>query len=356
MSPAHSETIEPRDDDTSREPSTRRRRGFLAPALIGLGVLLLALAALLPTLVLSQVKKTPLDPATTTSVAEGKGKIFDSATNSLKEYDNIQATRLVSIDTKASDGDIAVFQATLCVRSEPKTGAANECDMLKDPKLLSFSCDRVATKRYDAVAVNDKKYFENANNESSDCIDKDGKPIQYRDHQGLTYKFPFDVTPDGTYRMNDDNGGGSVKAEYQGKEKIQGVEVLHFVADFPASKTKIKGIFPGTVQNTVDYWVEPTTGMVIKGSQHQVQKFENGDTAADVQLDFTKDNVDKNIAKAKDSLGLLNIVKIWAPLGAGLLGLLLLAAGLILMKKQRDDRREDDDAYDYEPPAAYANR
>lgn len=328
----------------------RKSGGILAPILIGLGVLLLALAILLPTMVLGMVKKTPLDPATTTSIAEGKGKIFDSEAGELVEYDNIQATRLVSIDTKASDSDVAVFQATLCVRKEPKSGAPDECDLMNDPDILSFSCDRVATKRYEATAVNEEKYFKNINNESTDCEGTD-----YPEHNGLTYKFPFDVTPDGTYEMHDGDNGGAVKAEYQGKETIKGVEVLHFKAEFPEADTKIKGIFPGTIQNTVEYWVEPTTGMVIKGGQHQVQKFENGDTAADVELNFTEDNVNTNVAKAKDSLSLLNIVKIWAPIGAGLIGLCLIAAGLILRSKRRQDDEEDRE-YEYQPPAAYAGR
>lgn len=339
------------NEPTGAQHAAPRRRGLLYNLLIGLGALLLLLAALLPTVILNGVKKTPLDPAVTPSVAQGPGKIFDADSGQMKTYPEVTATRIVGIDTKASDGDVAVFQETLCLRLSPADPDAPCVD--SDPAFLSLTCDRVATDRVTGEAVNDKKYSEKKYNEP----EKDCAGTEYKSHEGLTYKFPFDTTADGKYMMNDGNSGGSVQAEYQGKETIKGVEVLHFKAEFPEADTKIKGVFPGTVQNTIDYWVEPNTGLIIKGMQHQVQKFENGDTAADVELTFTEDNINKNVAKAKDSVGLLNIVKLWAPLASGLLGLLLIGAGLTLRKKQRDDEIEDAESdYEYQPPAAYADR
>ncbi|GAB3303796.1 DUF3068 domain-containing protein [Epidermidibacterium keratini] len=319
----------------------KRPKIVLPAALIGIGALLIGLAILFPTVILDGVKKTPIEDTTNTSIAKGSGTIFDAESGELVEYNDVTATRLVTIDTQASDNDVAVFVATLCVRKTGEDGGDAQCNPDDDPEFLSYSYDRVATDRYSANAVNDSKYEETTTEGEVDGTK----------HEGLTYKFPFDVTPDGDYQVYNADAGGTTKAEYQGEEEIQGVTVYKFQVDFGEQDYQIQNTFPGTIRNVITYWVEPTTGLIIKGNQKQTQTFENGDLAADVDLTFTDENVNNSVERAKESLGLLNIVKLWAPLATGVIGLALVVGGVLILMKRRRGQKDEEPHDPYATPA-----
>lgn len=297
-------------------------RGFLVRSrvlgiiLAAVGVFAIVLAVLLPTVVVSGAKKTPLNLDSTT-VATGPGELLDTATGEVNTVD-ITATRTVRADSENSDGTNYVVDAFLCVQKV--TGPCKK--NIQDPDLLSLSFDRVAANRVTAEAVNEKKYQE-AINEDFDVK-----------HKGLTYKFPFDTTKDGNYSMFNNDLKDKYKAKYEGEEKIMDLTVYKFVVDTGDQDYLVKGVAPGTYRDIKTVYVEPTTGVIVKGVQDQTQTLEDGTVALKVKLTFTDKTVQDQVDLADSSLSKLNIVGLYAPIGAGVLGIACLVGGFLILRRK----------------------
>lgn len=296
-------------------------RRVFGVVLIGLGVFGLLFAGLVRFWVYPNGEKTPLD-LDIPIVATGPAQVFDATTGQLQQVE-LRADRTVKVDSQASDSKNVVVNERLCIviqRDNPPP-----CVPATDPRLLTYTTDRVASDRKSAQAVNDPKYGGNVNGDTT---------IK---HTGLTYKWPFHVKKK-TYQFFNPDVGVASPATYAGKEKIEGLMLYKFVSVTPTTEADVfKGV-PGYYTDTRTVWIDPVTGTIVKGNEHQVRQFRggslDGQTAVDLNLTFDQDTVKFQTKKAKDGRDLIDLVSFWLPLAGLLVGILALAGGVVLLLRR----------------------
>lgn len=310
-------------------------------ALAGAGVFLLGVALLAPLYAYDELAVVPLDQSTV-SVSEGPdATIFDIATQEEITVDLV-STRNVVGDVESSqaaseelDRDIAVWE-TLVYTDEP--GA--EIDQENPPR--SGTNDRVAFDRHTGEAVVCCETFtsSSADVESGEAI---REPI---DFEGLYYKFPFRAEQK-TYQFWDGSLQAAVDIDYQDTETIEGLEVYRYEQvieptdvgdiDAPASVFGIDEEGDVTLDriysNTRTLWIEPETGVIIRGQEDQlsVAEYEGEQVATltDVVIGYNEDTISENVDTYSSLATQLKIIRFWTPLVGGLLGALLLILGVV---------------------------
>ncbi len=322
---------------------------ILALILIGLGAFLLVIAILVPTYTVGKLATTPLDLEVTT-IAEGTGDILNSrallAGNAQVDRDvPIVAQRYVTVEDPA-DGDIMTLQAGQTVR---------RLDMQGDTGLVSATVDRVTIDRDTSMPVSSEDFADRVSTVQSTA---DAPPTDLGDRGGLQYKFPFDVKQE-SYPYYDINARETFPLEFKGEEEINGMAVYHFSQEvgpidlseadpevptyklsLPASTWGVgEGDEPITMtrwyNNVRDLWVDPITGVVVKGQEVQNQYYaREADTPEvtilDVTLPFNEETVEYQIGQAKDGQDQLSLFGRTVPIILGILGAILLIAGIVL--------------------------
>jgi hypothetical protein len=275
---------------------------------------------LLPTYVVSHSKKTPLN-LNITQISSGPAKILDSSTGATNSV-NLRATRIVRTDSHASDGTNTTVDESLCIVLV--IGDTPNCVTADDPqhRLLSVTTDRVTANRKSGESVHVAKYNENVNGDTS---------VR---HAGLSYKFPID-TKKQTYQFYNPDVKVAAPAVYKGTSKIAGLTVYQFESVTPQQKYLIQGIAPGTYDDTRTVWVEPKTGAIIKGVEHQVQALDSGQVALDTTLTFDQSAIDYQSHYAKTKIDALKQAQVTGPIVAGVLGILLILGGVFLLRPSR---------------------
>jgi hypothetical protein len=293
-------------------------RRFLGPVLLGVGVFLVVLAGLLKFFVADRVILTPIDQyAQTTS--PGPGSYLDPATLQVRSADLV-AVRTLKGDVAASNKDTAVWDVSVVL----STG---------DGQLVRATVDRVATDRRTAEAVN--------------CCGEAVDSVPTR-HSGISYKFPFN-TQKQEYQFWDSNAKKAVPARYVSEETVQGLTTYKFVSQIPPTQIQTQEV-PGSlvgdsapsVQAPVYYtdtrtvWVEPKTGVIVKGSEQNRTTLRDSagqDKTVVLQFDltFNEDTQKSQAQLARDNMGKIDLVTIWLPLIGLLVGIVLIIAGLIIM-------------------------
>jgi hypothetical protein len=294
-------------------------RRFLGPVLLGLGVFLLVLAGMLRFYVADRLIITPIDQYAQT-VAPGPGTYLDPATQQERAGDLV-ATRTLRADVAASSKDVAAWDVSVVLSTGDRT-------------FVRATLDRVATDRRTAEAVN--------------CCGEavDGTPTR---HTGVSYKFPFN-TQKKDYAFWDPNSKQAPPAKFVSEEKVQGLTTYKFlqvIEPVQIQTQEVPGALVGetapSVQAPVFYsdtrtvWVEPKTGVIVKGSEQNKTTLRDSagqDKTTVIQYDLTFDN-DTQQAQAKlakDNITKINAVTLWLPLLGLVLGIILILAGLILMR------------------------
>jgi hypothetical protein len=148
----------------------------------------------------------------------------------------------------------------------------------------------------------------------------------------MAYKWPIDAKKQ-TYQFFQPELKAAFPATYKGQATIDGLNTYIYECDIPASPYQILGSFPGTLQDNRTVWVEPRTGAIIKGSEHIVQTItQNNQLALDTTLTFDGPSIKAQADYAKNKINALKVAQIWAPLGAGIVGLIALIAGVLLAR------------------------
>lgn len=294
-------------------------RKVASAGLVLVGVFGLVLAGLLRFYAPSRALKTPLN-LNIRLVATGPAQKLNSATGQVDSV-MLNATRHVRTDSQSSNSTVTVIQETLCI--VVATDNVPECVDKDDSqgRLVSFTTDRVASDRKSAESVNDPKYKENIN----------GAPAK---HVGLTYKWPFNAKKQ-TYPFFDPISQQAPDAKYIGSEKLFGLTLYKYEAVISGANVDVGPGIPGTYDDDRTVWVDPQTGTIVKGVEHQVRSLQNGTKALDTTLTFDQASQQYQANFAKDAHRKITLLTVILPLVASIVGLAALIAGLMLARSRR---------------------
>ncbi|MEV1158722.1 DUF3068 domain-containing protein [Micromonospora chokoriensis] len=297
--------------------------------LVAVGTFLIVGAVATPLVVAPALVKVPLDQSSVTVSTAQNATVLDFGTLSERNGVNLTAHRAVRGDVKDGNADRAVFNVGVRVIDDAK-------------KEITLSTDRVALDRRTAMAV------------ACCAEDINGAPFK---HEGLTYTFPFG-TEKKTYQYFDNTARKAYPAKYVSTEKLQGLTVYKFemtVEPIQISEIKVPGSLLGSTEqvvnagryyaNTRTLWVEPDSGVIVKGQEKQLQTLRDGTGAdkikiIDADLAFTEDTQKQQAKAAKDARGQINLLTTVVPVILGLLGLALVLIGVYLVVRAARRRPE----------------
>lgn len=360
--------------------------GKLAGAiLVGLGMFLLVVAILLPTYSKSKAMKTPLDLEVTT-VAVGKASVLDSASllAGKPRVDTdvpLEAVRHV-VTTDPADREILTLQAGQRLIRLDKPAPAEGAKV--DPRLLTGSVDRVTIDRFSSEPVADHP---GALATEPDMSGQGKTEFVELPREGLQYKFPFNVDRNEQYQYFDLTGRVTVPLDFVGEDEIDGLTVYRYTQDvgpvdlsvaapsagnkltIPASALGIEAPAPAPeapadeapadeaapaaepaaepevevrrfYTNTRDLWVDPLTGVIVKGSEVINQYFaQTADSPEriialsvnpETGLGFDQETIDYQVKQAKDGASKIDLLTKTLPLIMGIVGILMILGGLFL--------------------------
>ncbi|WP_165356869.1 DUF3068 domain-containing protein [Nocardioides zhouii] len=292
-------------------------RKVIAGLLLGLGSFLLVAALTVVVWGADAVKKTPLDTDSVTSLS-GTADKLNPATGEVESL-QVKAASVTQADAELSDDDVVVFVNTSCLVIDE--GDVPQCVDDSDDRLVSASSDVFATDRHTAEAVNDEQYV----------------PPSAGEKSGLINKWPFDAKKE-DYSYWDGLLGEAVDAAYDGTETIDGLETYRYHVLIEEVPAVVISDIDGIYSQDKYLWIDPTTGAIIKQTQHEVRALEDGSTLLDMELAFTDDQVAANAADAKDNGRLLGMLTTTLPLVGFIGGAIALLAGLFLMLASRRQR------------------
>ncbi|MEU7901450.1 DUF3068 domain-containing protein [Actinoplanes sp. NPDC049118] len=170
---------------------------------------------------------------------------------------------------------------------------------------------------------------------------------------GQLYKFPFG-TEKKDYQYFDRDLRKALPIQFQGTETIKGLETYRFQQVIPEtplnlSAERVSGLLgnfaPGatsgqvTYSNTRTIWVEPVSGVFIKGQEVQKKTLVPNTGAPTGLLEasfvYTDKTVSNNVQSAGDTKSQVLLISRYLPIGLAVLGAVLLIVGLILVTTGR---------------------
>ncbi len=317
---------------------------------MGLGAFVLVAALLSRFYAYDRLAVVPLDQDTT-SISEATGAtVFDIASQQEITTDLV-STRDVTGDVSAAEEasdqqgrDIAIWE-NLLFTAPPGVTVDEE-----NPP-LSANHDRVVFDRHTGAAIDCCGHY------LSSSADTDtGREIRDTETAitGQFFKLPFG-SEKVTYQFWDNTIKDSTDMKYQATEKIDGLVVYRYqqvieptdVANItaPASFFGIDKQGNVTVDriysNTRTIWVEPETGVIIRGQEDQfVTADYQGEpvaTLTDATVTYTDETVKDNVDEYGPLATSLKLVRDWIPLGGLILGLVLLIIGAALIARARSE-------------------
>ncbi|WP_193607115.1 porin PorA family protein [Nocardioides lijunqiniae] len=281
-----------------------------------LGAILLALSGFLLVVGLlalvwapGQVKKLPLDVNSVTHLSGTVSKLGSPESP-------VKVESISKVDSDASDDEIAVWVNTSCVVID--VDDAPNCVDGTDERLVSASTDVFATDRVSAEAV---KEFE-------------GLPDDATTHVGLINKWPFESEKK-DYEYWDGTADAAVPAVYDRTDTLEGVDLYVYKIDVKDADIEVAEGVAGTYDNSMEIWVEPTTGAILQQSQDQQRYLESGSKVLDLKIKFTDDQVKESASDAKDNVSKINLITTTIPIVALSAGVIALVAAILLILGNR---------------------
>jgi hypothetical protein len=299
----------------------------LSPLLVGLGVFLLALAVLLPTVVVPRLEKVPLDTYSV-SRATGTASYLNPTTLDFVDEDELTVTRVVRGDVEASGEDVATFDQTQTL----------ETGQMDEP--LDVITERVV--------------FDRSTGEGTG-----GRGDRPSHEDAYAIKFPFDVQRR-DYEFHEPAAARAFPVSFQRETKVKGLTVYEFrgeVADVVTAQQGVPGSLVGAPDATTIFieevysnagrtiLVEPRTGSIVSTSSAprrvwrpsviDAGKGAEETTIFEAELSASEESVAELVADAKDAKRGLDLVGRTLPLLLGVLGALSLLAGILLLLRSR---------------------
>jgi len=310
----------------------RRVFGYV---LIGLGVLLLVLAPLLRFYVAPKLAVAPLrctgttlcDNGVSLSPSAGTAEtLFDPTTLTARSQVPLEAQRRVQPDAEVSTPDQTMYNTSQIVNDQKGTQVDG------------------TTARY---------AFNGHTSQMLDCCHSNVNGVPIEDFSGvMPLKFPFGVEQK-DYLYYDDTINQATTAKFVGTDTVEGLTVDKFVQVIAPTKVgtlEVPGALVGVPRkaayvadryysNTRTMWVEPTTGVIVNGTEDQLQTLRGPDgtdqlTLIKATLVFTPENVSGSVSQAEDGKSQLDLIQKTLPLAALVLGLVALVGGVLLVRRR----------------------
>lgn len=311
-------------------------RRVVGMVLLALGVFGIVLGLLLRFYAYDRLAVVPLNQ-NSESVSEGKMTVFYTSKLRQERGVDVVATRVVQGNPTAAeakpDGDVMVWDVGVVVEDP-------------DGVVINSSLDHLCLNRKTNEAVQPCSGEGIEDNEDDNKIDSDDAVT----HVGNAYKLPFN-TQQTEYRYFDNVLKQAFPMRYDSTETIEGVETYKFVQEIPLTKLKVPDLnLPGRLvnkpneatvkvsryyENTRTVWVEPYSGIIVKGQEEQEQTLRGADgapllTVFGGTLAFNEETVRNSAADAADARSQLRLVRTVGPVVLVVGGALLLLAGLAL--------------------------
>lgn len=325
----------------------------------------MAMAALLPTYVYSDLAKVPLDQ-TSTSVLDGHASRVmaveetpDGPKPGIRENVDLTVTAKVQANfarPEMTEGsDVAVW--VQAIQATDNT----------DGKVVTANKRQVCFNRFtslgavggDECAPDSSFLVKRRENPPSPGAEPE-EYAEYQSQSGLQFKYPFG-TERTDYQVWDTTMSKPATSRFAGTGQVGGMPVYKFAQRVPATqfteqtvsgelvggqpKTSVRvGRFYST---TATDYVEPTTGLILKREQHQVQELRipgqgTGTVVFDGRLEYSEETTNAMLDKARESTGKLRLLSTTGPLVLGPVGAVLFVIGVVLLARRGGPRREDD--------------
>jgi hypothetical protein len=302
----------------------KRTVGIIA---LGLGVFLLVLAPLFRFYVLPHVEVAPLNEYDTTVATATGATVFDPA--QLKEVtSDLVANQIVQ-------GDIPGSQAAPVAN----TAVWNEFQRVNraDGTLVDATTDRVA--------------FDRTTSQIVDCCGNSVNGVEMSKSGLQPYKFGFNAEQT-TYQYYDVTLKTATPMEFVKQTSVNGVSVYEYQQTIEPTQIGTLGV-PGSLvgspadsyqapryyANVRTVWVEPTTGIIVDGSEDQLQTLRGPDgtdrlTLIKASLSFDDATVSHYAKLATDGKNQLTLIGTTVPIIAALLGIVLIVVGVLLARSR----------------------
>jgi hypothetical protein len=322
-------------------------RGVIGLVLAGLGAFLILGAILLPTWLVGQVVKFPLNEYETATLAASNASYFSIASLSEKTGVSMEATYTIKGDASKGSSSTAVWNEFSYVYDETNHQAVQEMTR-------TFAFDRRTGQ-----LVN--------------CCGASVNGVTTVRQTGLVgYVFPIG-TQKQTYQVFDTTLKKTMPFVYSGTTSVRGIPAYEFVENVAptqvASQT-VPGSFVGSAAPTVTlgefdaehliYYVDPETGALINVNEQQSTTLRTSAAAApslvlfDADLIATPASLTEIVGLDSSGRSELTLLETTLPLILGIVGGIALIAGIFLRRKPREGMARPVDATHEADPAASA--
>ncbi|MEV1289419.1 DUF3068 domain-containing protein [Micromonospora sp. NPDC049679] len=308
---------------------------IVGAALFGLGVLFLIVAIGLPLFVAPAVSQLPYDLGKSKSIAEASNARF-------------MQIKKTGIDVEKGDlrTTVEVLPQAKLTQEKLKGDLKSKAMVWDVYQTVRRIDDNVEINAYSTELAIDRRTGAAAKWDEAWLEDGTGLPADY---SGQVYKFPFN-TEKKDYLVYDRDLRRARPAQFKEVMKVRGVEVYRFEQEIPEeqltiapdSLSALRSRFAPQAQGgrviystTRTFWIEPTTGLYVDFRDQPRKEFVPDTGASTVLLDadfrYTPATVKDSAKRAGDSAKQIGIVRLWAPLALGVLGLLAMVLGVIFV-------------------------
>lgn len=291
-------------------------RRDVGAVLVGLGSFLLVMALALPSYVMGQVVKFPLDENQTTTLAGTGMTYFSAARDTEVTGADIRATDTITGDPAAGSSSVAVWEQFSYVYDTTNN------------QLVQITTRTFAFNRRTAQLVTCRC----ANVDGNSAVPQTGVAGQV---------FPFGTQPK-TYDVFDTTLNRPEPFSYDGTATVDGVRAFLFAENVPLTRlgySPLSSTQPeyGTIHRT--YWVDPVTGALLSVNEDQKLFLENPATGTSTTVLYSGDlqttpasvsAMVKLDSSGRTTISLLGTV---LPITLGIIGALALIAGIVLARR-----------------------
>jgi hypothetical protein len=333
-----------------------------ACGIMGLGAALLIAALLLSTYTVRKITKIPLD-IDTTLISDGTGTALDPASLSGDHFvvdKNVPVTQQLQFSTESpSNAQVVTLQVGMTLR---------RTDKQQDTGLLLAMVDTVTLDRKTAMAVSRDSNPGGSVQKPRTIGDTKPPTNVVLPHQGLTYRFPFNVEKK-TYPYFDPIAQKAFDANYDREDDVNGLATYHFKQNVGydadgklVQPVKYASLYDRSEEGTVtaraslwglpgppddpitmtryyaaqrEFWVDPVSGTIVKSKEHAFHYYARDPlrpevTVVDYTVTYTEATVESQVNAARNER---DRVALWGrilPITFTAMGIIALVGGALL--------------------------